>query len=86
MYGIECSSIAEQAMRIVKDNGYEDKVTIVKGKVGACACMVHECAGLRVHHQRSYACMHSRIMATSTGRDTIIEGKVAACACVVVCT
>ncbi|GLC35726.1 Protein arginine N-methyltransferase 1 [Pleodorina starrii] len=33
VYGIECSTIAEQAKQIVKDNGYEDRVTIIKGKV-----------------------------------------------------
>lgn len=33
MYGIECSSIAEQAKEIVADNGYADVVTIVHGKV-----------------------------------------------------
>lgn len=33
VYGIECSAIAEQAKQIVKDNNYESKVTIIKGKV-----------------------------------------------------
>lgn len=33
MYGIECSAIATQAERIVADNGFKDKVTIIKGKV-----------------------------------------------------
>ncbi|KAL6756287.1 protein arginine N-methyltransferase [Haematococcus lacustris] len=33
VYGIECSAIADQATQIVKDNGYDDKVTIIKGKV-----------------------------------------------------
>ncbi|MEW5304836.1 MAG: hypothetical protein WDW36_007419 [Sanguina aurantia] len=33
VYGIECSTIAEQAMAIVRDNGYEDRVTIIKAKV-----------------------------------------------------
>jgi hypothetical protein len=33
VYGIECSAIADQATQIVKDNGYEDRVTILKGKV-----------------------------------------------------
>ncbi|KAG2495744.1 hypothetical protein HYH03_006341 [Edaphochlamys debaryana] len=33
VYGIECSTIAEQAQQIVKDNGYQDKVTIIRGKV-----------------------------------------------------
>mmetsp|Transcript_30846 Transcript_30846/g.68314 ORF Transcript_30846/g.68314 Transcript_30846/m.68314 type:complete len:345 (+) Transcript_30846:155-1189(+) len=33
VYGIECSAIADQAQQIVKDNGYENKVTIIKGKV-----------------------------------------------------
>ena len=33
VYGIECSSIAEQATAIVAANGYADVVTIVHGKV-----------------------------------------------------
>ena len=33
VYGIECSAIAEQAEAIVKANGYDDRVTIIKGKV-----------------------------------------------------
>jgi protein arginine N-methyltransferase 1 len=33
VYGIECSAIAEQATAIVKENGYADRVTIIRGKV-----------------------------------------------------
>lgn len=33
VYGVECSAIADQAVKIVEDNGYADRVTIVKGKV-----------------------------------------------------
>eukprot|EP00877_Chromochloris_zofingiensis_P001551 jgi/Chrzof1/11397/Cz05g35070.t1 len=33
VYGIECSSIAEQATAIVRDNGYTSQVTIIHGKV-----------------------------------------------------
>ena len=33
VYGIECSAIAKMAQKIVKDNGYESKVTIIQGKV-----------------------------------------------------
>ena len=33
VYGVECSAIADQAKRIVADNGYADRVTIIKGKV-----------------------------------------------------
>ena len=33
VYGIERSAIAEQAKQIVADNGYQDKVTIIHGKV-----------------------------------------------------
>lgn len=32
MYGIERSAIADQATLIVKDNGYSDRVTIIKGE------------------------------------------------------
>ena len=33
VYGIECSAIADQGSEIVRDNGYEDRVTIIRGKV-----------------------------------------------------
>ena len=33
VYGIDMSAIAESAQQIVKDNGYEDRVTIIRGKV-----------------------------------------------------
>lgn len=39
MYGIECSAIADQATRIVADNGFADRVTIIKGKVSASAAV-----------------------------------------------
>ena len=33
VYGIECSAMVDQAVQIVKDNGYEQRITIIKGKV-----------------------------------------------------
>ena len=33
VYAIECSSIADQCRTIVKDNGFEDKITVIKGKM-----------------------------------------------------
>jgi protein arginine N-methyltransferase 1 len=33
VYGIECSSIAEQATQIVAENGYAQQITIINGKV-----------------------------------------------------
>ncbi len=33
VYGIERSAIAEQAKQIVADNGFQDRVTIIHGKV-----------------------------------------------------
>jgi protein arginine N-methyltransferase 1 len=33
VYGIDMSAIAESAQQIVKDNGYQDRVTIIRGKV-----------------------------------------------------
>jgi hypothetical protein len=33
VYGIECSSIADQAREIVSDNGFSSQVTIIQGKV-----------------------------------------------------
>lgn len=31
--GIDCSSVAEQATKIVKDNGFENVITVIRGKV-----------------------------------------------------
>lgn len=33
VYGIERSAIAEQARQIVEDNQYQDRITIIQGKV-----------------------------------------------------
>lgn len=33
VYGIERSAIAEQARQIVEDNKYQDRITIIQGKV-----------------------------------------------------
>jgi len=33
VYGVECSNIADQARTIVKENGYADRVNIIKGKI-----------------------------------------------------
>jgi len=33
VYGIEGASIAQHARKIIKDNGFESKITIIKGKV-----------------------------------------------------
>lgn len=33
VYGVDCSGIIESAKRIVKDNGMEDKITLIKGKI-----------------------------------------------------
>lgn len=33
VYGVDCSSIVEQARQIVELNGFSDKITIIKGKV-----------------------------------------------------
>lgn len=33
VYGIDCSGIIEQATQIVKANGFEDKITLIRGKV-----------------------------------------------------
>ena len=33
VYGVECSAIAEQAEEVVRDNGFSNRVTIIKGKV-----------------------------------------------------
>eukprot|EP00794_Sanderia_malayensis_P011109 gene11109-12279_t len=33
VYGVDCSSIIDQAKDIIKDNHFEDKVTLIKGKV-----------------------------------------------------
>lgn len=36
VYGIDCSSIVEQARKIVDINGFSDQITIIKGKVSDC--------------------------------------------------
>ena len=33
VYAIDCSDIADYAKKIVKENGYEDKIQVIKGKV-----------------------------------------------------
>jgi len=33
VYGIERSAIAEQARQIIEDNKYQDRITIIQGKV-----------------------------------------------------
>jgi len=33
VYGIDCSSIIHTARQIIKDNGFEDKITLIHGKV-----------------------------------------------------
>jgi protein arginine N-methyltransferase 1 len=33
VYGVDCSSIADQARQIIDINGFSDKITIIKGKV-----------------------------------------------------
>ncbi len=33
VYGIECAGIITQARQIVKDNGFENQITLIKGKV-----------------------------------------------------
>ena len=40
VYGIDMSAIATQAQTIVRDNGYEDRVTILQGKVEEVALPV----------------------------------------------
>ena len=46
MYGIERSAIAEQAQQIVKDNGYQSKVTIIQGKVEEVELPVEKVTGV----------------------------------------
>lgn len=39
VYGIDMSAIAESAQQIVADNGFADRITIIRGKVGPpCRC------------------------------------------------
>jgi len=33
IFGVECADIAEAAIQIVKENGFEDRIKIIKGKV-----------------------------------------------------
>ena len=59
MYGIERSAIAEQARQIVEDNRYQDRITIIQGKVEEVdlpvpqvCCSAHS-GNCEVHMQRS---------------------------------
>ena len=52
MYGIEQSSIAEQAAQIVSDNHYQDRVTIVRGKVEEVQLPVEK-VSIALQHLRS---------------------------------
>ncbi len=54
MYGIERSAIAEQARQIVEDNRYQDRITIIQGKVEevdlpvpqvCCSALLGNCKG-----------------------------------------
>jgi predicted RNA methylase len=43
VYAVDCSSIIEQAKKIVEINGFADKITLIKGKVRRCrAWYAHE--------------------------------------------
>eukprot|EP00980_Cylindrotheca_fusiformis_P008264 scaffold1736_cov127-Cylindrotheca_fusiformis.AAC.78 len=42
VYGIDCSSIVDQARKIVDINGYSDQITIIKGKVEEVELPVEE--------------------------------------------
>lgn len=42
VYGIECSNIIVQANQIIKENGFEDKITLIKGKVEEITLPVEE--------------------------------------------
>merc|ERR1719479_882364 len=33
VYGVDCADIANSAKTIVKENGFDDRITIIKGKV-----------------------------------------------------
>ena len=33
VYGVDCSSIVEQARQIINLNGFSDRITLIKGKV-----------------------------------------------------
>lgn len=55
MYGIEMSAIADQAQAIVADNGFDNIITIIKGKV--------EDVDLPVHQASSPICMLLRLCA-----------------------
>ena len=33
VYAVDCSSINEQARKIVQRNGFEDKITLIRGKI-----------------------------------------------------
>ena len=39
VYGVECSAIADQARQIIEDNGYANKITVIKQPIGVCAAI-----------------------------------------------
>lgn len=58
VYGIECSAIADSAVKIVAENGYSDKVTIIKGKV-RCRAVVLLVMGSIMHSHTGVHHLHA---------------------------
>ncbi len=81
MYGIERSAIAEQARQIVEDNRYQDRITIIQGKVEevdlpvpqvCCSALLGSCKGAHVEVPTSQGCHHFReFKAQHRGRSTL---------------
>jgi predicted RNA methylase len=81
VYGIECSSIADQAREIVSDNGFSSQVTIIQGKVEEVELPVQQVRGqprhtgtersLRLALQQLRRVLEHRCSRTERNRKTV---------------
>ena len=56
VYGVDCSSIVEQARQIINLNGFSDRITLIKGKV-SCSVVpleVQHCTLLSLLLERNF--------------------------------
>jgi hypothetical protein len=67
VYGIECSSIADQAREIVSDNGFSGQVTIIQGKVEEVELPVQQVRRHVTHMERQVAARACGMHCSSKG-------------------
>lgn len=63
VYGIDCSSIIEQAVQIVKDNGLSDVVTLIRGKVEEVTLPVEK-VDIIISEWMGYALLYESMLPT----------------------